>query len=123
MATRPEQRLVNANVPTNLVRLDSVSRHPPWATATRLDIARGRVRMFFGWCLGWLAIPVAVRDTDIQDEVTGDHASVRVGPLLTVLSVNGRDYYFERITGRFDGSGSSRGWCRSDLMGVTMGSS
>jgi hypothetical protein len=93
----------------NVLRPDFVSHRPTWATATRFDTARSRIRMFLGLCLGQLAIPGVVRDTDIQDRVTGDHVSVRVGPLFTVLSVNGRDYYFDRITGGFDGSGSFPG--------------
>ena len=40
-----------------------------------------------------------------DDIVTGGVIEVKVGSLFTRLSVNGRDYYFDRITGRFAGTG------------------
>lgn len=73
--------------------------------ATRIEIARGRLREWLGRMANRLGAPGAIRDTEIQDEVTGQHVAVRVGHLFVRLSINGRDYYFDRVTGRFDGSG------------------
>ena len=53
-----------------------------------------------------LRLPGAVRPCEIEDPVTGDRISISVGPRFTRLAVNGRDYYFERVTGTFDGTGS-----------------
>jgi hypothetical protein len=40
---------------------------------------------------------------------------VHLGPLFSVVSVNGLDVYFHRLTGRIDGVGfSPAGDCRSD---------
>jgi hypothetical protein len=39
------------------------------------------------------------------DGVTGQKVAVSVGDLFVRLSIDGRDYYFDRLTGRFDGTG------------------
>jgi hypothetical protein len=49
----------------------------------------------------------AVQPINFNDPLTGNHIEVAINPLFTVLSVNGRDYYFKRLTGRFDGTGES----------------
>lgn len=41
----------------------------------------------------------------LEDELTGRAIEVRVEPLFIVFSVDGRDYYFRRFSGRFDGTG------------------
>ena len=46
-----------------------------------------------------------VKPTEYVDRVTGDYISVRISPTFTVISINNRDYYFKRFTGRFDGTG------------------
>lgn len=73
--------------------------------ATNAQIWRGRAKEALGRLLNRLGMPGAVRDTHFQDALTGDQIEVEVGELFTRLSVNGRDYYFNRITGKFDGSG------------------
>lgn len=62
--------------------------------------------MFFGRLLQRLKIPGAVTDTIIEDGLTAQRIEVKVGVLFTRISVNGRDYYFDRVTGLFDGTGS-----------------
>ncbi len=52
-------------------------------------------------------VPGAIRDFEHYDEVTGQQISVRVGLLYTRIRVDGRDYYFDRVSGRFDGTGTS----------------
>jgi len=44
---------------------------------------------------------------EATDKITGQKVAVSIGDLFVRLSVDGRDYYFDRITGRFDGTGSS----------------
>ena len=43
----------------------------------------------------------------INDPATGQQIAVTVGDLLVRLTVNGRDFYFDRLTGRFDGTGTA----------------
>ncbi|MGH6735018.1 MAG: hypothetical protein ACRECX_02910 [Methyloceanibacter sp.] len=45
--------------------------------------------------------------TEIHDQTTGQHIAISVGTLSVCLTVNGRDFYFDRFTGRFTGTGSS----------------
>lgn len=52
-----------------------------------------------------IGFPGAVNNMEIHDEVTGQHLKVDVGILFTRISVNGRDYYFNRFSGKFDGTG------------------
>jgi hypothetical protein len=67
-----------------------------------------KARIMEWWCriLNLLGIPGAIRDAAIDDQLTGQIIRVRVGVLFTRISVNGRDYYFRRISGRFDGTGA-----------------
>jgi len=74
--------------------------------ATRLELWRGRARETLGKLFNRLGAPGAIRPVSINDSLTGQRIQVQVGPLLTRLSVNGRDYYFDRITGRAAGTGS-----------------
>lgn len=66
----------------------------------RMDEALGR----------WLnrhTVPGAVQPMTYRDELTGQSVEVAVSALYTVLTINGRDYYFRRLSGRFDGTGQS----------------
>ena len=50
-------------------------------------------------------IPGFVKSIEYADRITGDYISVRVLPRFTRVSINNRDYYFRRLTGKFDGTG------------------
>jgi len=52
-----------------------------------------------------LGIPGVVQDLDFPDPLTGDRLRVRTLGRYTVISVSGRDYWFSRVSGRFDGTG------------------
>ena len=43
---------------------------------------------------------------DYHDQVTGDHVRISVSTLYSILRINARDYYFNRETGKFDGTGT-----------------
>ena len=73
--------------------------------ATLYDIFTGRLREALGRILNWLGVPGTIQDLKITDELTGQHIEIRVGLLFTRVSVNGRDYFFRRLSGRFDGTG------------------
>ena len=82
---------------------------PATAGASRWDIVRSRLREGLGLALRRVGVPGAIRPMQYDDPVTGDLLEVAVGPFYTRVTLNGRDYYFDRITGRFDGTGQALG--------------
>lgn len=81
--------------------------HAPSGGATLFGVYSGRARALLGRLLNRLGFPGAIRDTQFRDAATGDEIEIQVGELFTRLSVNRRDYYFRRISGKFDGSGKA----------------
>ena len=77
--------------------------------ASRWQIIKSRFREWVGRIVNHLGLPGAVRDTEIYDELTDQRIKIRTGSFFTRISVNGRDYYFYRFTGRFDGTGKGLG--------------
>jgi hypothetical protein len=67
---------------------------------------RTRMLEWLGAILNYLGMPGAVRDVELYDQVTGTCLKVRTTSLFTRISINGRDFYFSRLTGEFDGTGS-----------------
>ena len=57
--------------------------------------------------MNWMRLPAAMQPVAINDPATGQQIAVTVGDLLVRLTVNGRDFYFDRLTGRFDGTGTA----------------
>jgi hypothetical protein len=82
---------------------------PARGGATWLEIRTWRLRRWLGRTLNSFRAPGAIRDVEVQDALTGQRLKVLVGELFVCVNVNGRDYYFDRITGRFDGTGASPG--------------
>lgn len=78
---------------------------PTTTGATQIDIWSGRLRELLGYMANRIGLPGIVRPCEIKDAVTGQTISIRTGSLFTVIQVNGRDYYFRRASGRFDGTG------------------
>lgn len=70
---------------------------------------RERLRRVLGSALSRAGVAGAIQNFETTDRVTGDYVRVVVGSTFTVVSVNGRDLYFDRMTGRFDGSGMGCG--------------
>jgi len=79
---------------------------PARTRATRWQIWRGRMRERAGALLSWLGFPGALTETVIDDPLTGRHIEIRVGALFTRISIDGRDYYFDRVSGEAAGTGS-----------------
>lgn len=80
---------------------------PAEAGATRWQVWGYRIREWLSHVANRLHLPGAITDTTIDDELSGQKLQVRTVGLFTCLSVNGRDYYFHRFTGKFDGTGTS----------------
>ena len=96
------------NRAVNVVEFPSarVSR-PVRDGATTIDIARSRVKAGVGRLLNKMRVPAAIQPIEIVDKITNQHVAVAVDDLFVRVSVDGRDYYFDRMTGRFDGTGSA----------------
>ena len=73
-----------------------------------IDMLQGEARRLFGQLLNSLRIPGTVRDFKIADPVNNQIISISVGDSFTRISVNGSDYYFNRLTGKYEGKGT--GW-------------
>ena len=77
----------------------------PDQSATRINRLPIRLREAIGRLLTRLRLGGMVREIELTDELTGQKVEIRVNTLFTRISLNGRDYYFDRMTGRFDGTG------------------
>ena len=75
--------------------------------ATWWGTLRERLRTMVGDLLNRAGAPGAIRAFELTDDVTRQRIAIQVGARFVRLSVDGRDYYFDRLTGRFDGTGSS----------------
>jgi hypothetical protein len=95
--------------PLSVVSKGEQKGHAPTIGATRRDIIKTRLREWLGAALNRRRVAGFVQPISYQDLVTGDLIEIRVSALFTVLSVSGRDYYFRRLTGRFDGTGMGCG--------------
>src|SRR5437773_381498 len=80
---------------------------PAKADASRWQTLVARVRGAIGHAMTRLGVGGLVHDLDYTDKVTGRHLEIRVGDMFTRISVDGRDYYFRRLTGKFDGTGTN----------------
>ena len=68
---------------------------------------RTRVRLWLGRLLVWLGLPGVVVAQTYDAGIVRAKVTVHLGPLFSVVSVNGLDVYFHRLTGRIDGVGFS----------------
>ena len=81
--------------------------HPARSGATALDTIKSRLRETIGSLANRLGLPGAVQPVEIHDQATGQRISIAVGAVMVRMTVNGRDFYFDRLTGRLDGAGST----------------
>ena len=79
--------------------------HSAMMTATRWEILQHRLVELLCLALQRLGVPGAIQNVEIDDPVTGQKLEIRVNRLSTRISIDGRDYYFERLSGRFSGAG------------------
>lgn len=69
-----------------------------------------------GRFLNWLGVPGFIRPMEMYDElITHSLLQVRVTPLFTIVTVDGKDFYFYRISGKYDGTGMSGSWTTSQI--------
>jgi hypothetical protein len=96
------------HVHTQVVRfpLERIARAAV-GNASKMQIWKGRMREWLGWMLNRANAPGAIRAASFKDSMTGQEVEISVGELFVRLTVNGRDYYFDRLTGKLDGTGSA----------------
>ena len=73
---------------------------------TYIDTLQGEARRLCGHFLNSLRIPGTVRDYKIADQGNNQIIIISVGDSFTKISVNGSDYYFNRLTGKYEGKGT-----------------
>lgn len=81
------------------------TEHSTVGDVTFYDIGLDRIRLALGRLAHWVGIPGFIRDTVINDPVTGQQIEIRVYALDTRLTIDGRDYYFGRFGGKLEGAG------------------
>lgn len=79
--------------------------HPTIKGATLIEIYIERFKQLLGKILNYFHIPGFVKPTKIYDDLTETHLEVNLSGFFTRITVNGRDYYFHRLSGKFDGTG------------------
>ena len=82
---------------------------PASGGASILSILWARCRFAAARLMHRSGLPGTIRPVVIMDALTGQQMTITVDPLFTRISVNGRDYFFNRISGRFDGTGMGCG--------------
>ena len=80
--------------------------YPSSTGATKTDIIVGRIKECLGRTLLRTGIPAMLSDCSINDELTGQQIDIQSGVLFTRVSINGRDYFFDRFTGKYSGTGT-----------------
>jgi len=63
------------------------------------------IRLWLGKLFVALGIPGFIVSQTYDAQVTTARVRVYLGPLFSVVSVNGLDIYFHRLTGKIDGVG------------------
>jgi hypothetical protein len=86
---------------------ERVARRPPPPAAKAATVRTVPLRGWFRRWLLWAIGPPARQCIEIDAVCTGQCLSVWVGEHYVRLSIDGQDYYFDRVTGRFDGMGAS----------------
>jgi len=80
----------------------SEPKNEPFTVRQHLtDVIRQIVRYLY-FVFG---LPGFVHQIDYADKVTGDRIRIKVSWRYTVVACNNREYWFNRLTGKFDGTG------------------
>jgi hypothetical protein len=82
-------------------------RMPPRLQANAFDRIKAELRYFLGSALNWTRLPGMVQPIETYDRLTKTHIKVVTLSLFTVISVGKNDYFFRRLDGKYDGSGTS----------------
>lgn len=78
----------------------NTSKEPLWSKVG------SRLRGIAGRILESVHVPARIREFEYIDPVTNETVYLSTGARYSVLHVGGKQYFFERLTGRFDGTGA-----------------
>lgn len=78
-------------------------------------LLRLRTRWYLGMILNLAGIPGLVRDCDYTASITDARVKVRASGMFTIITVNGLDIYFHRLTGKIDGVGFATHCTRDEV--------
>jgi hypothetical protein len=78
---------------------------PAQIGATRWQKTRTRITIALGKLLLRLHAPGLIQEIKIVDQLSDQHIIIKALPMSMQLSVNGRDYFFSRFTGKLVGKG------------------
>lgn len=91
-------------------KLSVIEFHPKIEKST--TVGHNKLKYWIEELKGWLGTILKklqicgfIQEVSFFDEVTRQQISVKINRRFTVVSVGGRDYYFKRLTGKFDGTG------------------
>lgn len=59
-----------------------------------------------GRLMQWLRVPGLIRPFEYEDATTGQRIKIRTSPRYTILIIGGKEFFFHRETGKFDGTGA-----------------
>jgi hypothetical protein len=60
-----------------------------------------------GWVLEKLHSPAKIKEFEYVDPITNETVYLSTGTRYSVLHVGDKHFFFDRLTGRFDGTGTS----------------
>ena len=66
---------------------------------------RAGIRWMLGDLLNMLGLPGFIREYNYGSRIGNGNIKVRISPFYTIITVNGLDVYFNRWSGRIDGTG------------------
>ena len=73
---------------------------------SRTSVIRGWIRQVCGVALEFLHAPAKIREFEYIDPSTNETIYLATGARYSVLHVGDKRLFFDRITGRFDGTGT-----------------
>jgi len=80
-------------------------------TTDKGELFKLRVRDWFlnkaGWILEKLHVSARIREFEHVDPITNETIYLSTGTRYSVLHVGDKHFFFDRLTGRFDGTGTS----------------
>jgi hypothetical protein len=89
-----------------LERSDNIETTPVKNGVSLFAKYLSRFKFSIAGILNKIKAPGLVREIEYFDELTSQRISVKNQSLYTVISIDGRDFYFNRLSGKFDGTGS-----------------
>ena len=72
----------------------------------RSSVIRGWIRQLYGAVLEFLHAPAKIREFEYIDPSTNETVYLATGTRYSVLHVGDKRFFFDRTTGRFDGTGT-----------------